>query len=290
MHEAAVAITEVEEVIFRSDAFWLGTFRCPPAHPLFPDSGRTTGTLCVFPRSSVWIEHEGSPPFVAGPNVVTLYNPRQAYQRRAISGDGDLSDWISIAPAVVLDLLKEYEPSVTERPQQPFRLHSLPTTPRMYLEFRRILSRARGCESQDVLEVEEWLLDLLARLFGHGFQKPIVPTATGRLRDSVEAVKALLAREPERKHSISELARFAGVSPFHLSRLFRAASGMTIHRYQTNLRMRLSLDRLGYYNGHGLNVTDLALSFGYSSHSHFSATFRKFFGATPTEARKAIFR
>src|SRR5207244_9989369 len=71
-----------------------------------------------------------------------------------------------------------------------------------------------------------------------------------------EAVKLLIAEEPEAKLSLIEIARKVYCSPFYLSRIFRAAVGSSIHQYQLRLRLALALDRLA---DRSENLTELAL-------------------------------
>ena len=80
---------------------------------------------------------------------------------------------------------------------------------------------------------------------------------------------------------LRSLARMAEISPYQLCREFRAVTGMTITRYRHSLRLRIALDRL---RGR-VDLTELALDLGYSSHSHFTYTFRHHFGLTPSRYR-----
>jgi AraC-like DNA-binding protein len=52
--------------------------------------------------------------------------------------------------------------------------------------------------------------------------------------------------------------------------------------YRHELRLRLALDRLRDPN---VDLTDLSLDLGYSSHSHFTARFRRHFGIVPSQVR-----
>ena len=49
------------------------------------------------------------------------------------------------------------------------------------------------------------------------------------------------------------------------------------------MRLRTALERAA---DPGADLTDLALDLGYSSHSHFTAAFRKAFGVTPSAFRR----
>jgi AraC-like DNA-binding protein len=95
---------------------------------------------------------------------------------------------------------------------------------------------------------------------------------------SVEKVVALLREKLTEPPSLEELGRAVGCSPFHLSRTFSTATGMTIPQYTRQLRMERAAELLksGKYN-----VTEAALEVGYSSLSHFSQAFHEIFGCCP---------
>jgi AraC-like DNA-binding protein len=85
--------------------------------------------------------------------------------------------------------------------------------------------------------------------------------------------------------TLARIARALDCSVFHLCRSFRRATGLTLHRYQDAVRLRLALERLG--DGER-DLSRLALDLGYSSHSHFSAAFRQSFRVAPSAARKLL--
>ena len=78
--------------------------------------------------------------------------------------------------------------------------------------------------------------------------------------------------------SLEELGHAVGCSPFHLSRTFSSATGMTIPQYVRQLRMERAavLLRSGRFN-----VSEAALEVGYLSLSHFSQAFHDTFGCCP---------
>ena len=77
--------------------------------------------------------------------------------------------------------------------------------------------------------------------------------------------------------TVEDVARYANLSPFHLCRAFRAQSGRTMHAYRTALRLHHGFDALAAAG----SLSDLAVSLGFASHSHFSAQFKRHFGFTP---------
>jgi AraC-like DNA-binding protein len=100
-------------------------------------------------------------------------------------------------------------------------------------------------------------------------------------------VRALLALRLGEPVTLEDVGRAVGVSPFHLCRLFRAVTGTTIARYRHTLRLRAALERVARPDA---DLSAVALDHGYSSHSHFTAAFRREFGMTPTEFRRAAAR
>ena len=60
--------------------------------------------------------------------------------------------------------------------------------------------------------------------------------------------------------------------------------GTPLYRYQLRLRLVRALDLLAQYD----NLTTLALTLGFSSHSHFSAAFRQTYGRTPAEFQRSV--
>jgi AraC family transcriptional regulator len=105
--------------------------------------------------------------------------------------------------------------------------------------------------------------------------------------DRVEAAKAYLAGRMSERVTLNDIARAVGASPFHLTRLFQWRTGVSLHRYMTCLRLRASLERLA----DGANdLAALALELGFSSHSHFTDSFRRKFGRTPSDVRRGAGR
>lgn len=85
---------------------------------------------------------------------------------------------------------------------------------------------------------------------------------------------------------LAELARVAGLSPWHFARAFRRRLGMPPHRYLVHLRLERARDLLARSS---LSVTEIAAVTGYSS-QHFARRFRRHVGCTPTAYRHRIRR
>jgi AraC-like DNA-binding protein len=96
--------------------------------------------------------------------------------------------------------------------------------------------------------------------------------------ERVERVIALLRQNLENPPNLEEIGRTVGCSPFHLSRTFSSATGMTIPQYTRQLRMERAAELL---RSGKFNVTEAALEVGYASLSHFSQAFHETFGCCP---------
>ena len=83
--------------------------------------------------------------------------------------------------------------------------------------------------------------------------------------------------------ALTDVARAAGVSTFHLSRLFQTATGWSVVKY---LRMRRLSQAAVTLAAGATDILDVALSAGYGSHEAFTRAFGDAFGKTPEEVRK----
>ncbi len=83
--------------------------------------------------------------------------------------------------------------------------------------------------------------------------------------------------------TLGVLAEVACLSPFHLSRSFRRAMGIGLHRYVVQRRIdrarQLVLDS-------DLAITQIAAAVGFESTAAFSTRFREFVGQSPSSLRR----
>jgi AraC-like DNA-binding protein len=267
--------------LFASDVVRIGQFRCPVGHPSFDDSGPTQTYCFVFPRTSVWIQHDGAGPFVADPNVVPFYNRARPYRRRAISPQGDRTDWFGVAPELLRDALAQHDPDAADDPDRLFRFGFGPATSRTYAWQRAVFDHVVSHDMPDSLLVEESVVGLLDDVLGNAYRRPPCPKARCRHLEIVERVREYLATTFAQPVQLPGIARAAGVSVFHLCRVFKASSGWTLHQYRNQLRLRASLELLGESD----DILAVAIELGYSSHSHFTAAFRAAFDLSPSQWR-----
>jgi AraC-like DNA-binding protein len=272
----------VNEIVFAGDVVKIGRWRLPAAHPNFPDSGPTRHYLFVFPRTSTWIQHAGGRPFVGDANIVTYYNARQEYTRRAITPAGDWCDYYAVDPALLRDVVGAWDRSAADQPERILPFDHGPSDARAYLAQRAVYSYVRRNTSHDPLFVEEEIVNVLTHVIGLAYEAP--PSPGARQADLVERAREVIARRFSARVTLSDLSHATGSSSFHLCRLFRAGTGRTIHAYLNQLRLRASLAPV---LDSTMDLSEVALALGYSTHSHFTAAFRTEYGVTPSSLREA---
>jgi AraC-like DNA-binding protein len=96
-------------------------------------------------------------------------------------------------------------------------------------------------------------------------------------------VHEVVGREFQERLTLARIGRAVHCSPFHLSRLVAAVTGLPIHRLLVRHRLRRALDRVLDTRE---SLSAIAFSTGFSSHSHLTDAFRSEFGCTPAVIRR----
>jgi len=102
----------------------------------------------------------------------------------------------------------------------------------------------------------------------------------------IQRTKELLETQLANPIRLVDIGRTVGASPVYLTELFRRVEGMSLHQYLIQRRLARARAELPYTD----DLTALALEVGFSSHSHFTAAFRRVFGCTPSQFRRSARR
>jgi AraC-like DNA-binding protein len=238
------------------------------------------GPVLAFPRAGVRLIPEDRPPFVADPTVAVLLNPGERTRRQALGPLGDVTDWISLEP----ELLFEIRPDLERSWARPFVATHVAYSTRAFLLLRHAVRHAeREAPCSELLE--KALLRVVEAVVG-----PFSPWARHQKRHPtpaehhlVERVKELVVADPAARHTLDSMAQHVGCSRFHFAHVFRRVTGRTPHAYVTHLRLRQALPPVLEARS---DLAALALESGFSSHSHFTASFRRTFGVPPSRLRR----
>jgi AraC family transcriptional regulator len=243
----------------------------------------TTSRLILVTAGQVRVQDRalpGRPSFLAGPGSVTLWPG--GHRSRALLWSG---------PCDALDV--ELNASVVERLAPDHNLldgASLIAQPG--ITDPQLAALIRGMEAEvdagcpaGRLYGESLSLAVAAHVAARfGSARPTTDSlgrglCTPRLRRVLDYIHAHLGGDL----GLAELAGVAGLSPQRFSAAFRAATGETPHRYVTRERVRAARRLLAQPHK---PLAAIAFELGFSSQSHFTHTFHRLTGTTPSRFRR----
>ncbi|HEX7943891.1 MAG TPA: AraC family transcriptional regulator, partial [Phenylobacterium sp.] len=129
-------------------------------------------------------------------------------------------------------------------------------------------------------EAEILALTLLRRALGERTSQ--APASSYGRQKLVDRAKLVLSGDLARRWTLADVAAEVGVSPVYLTQAFQAVEGVPLYRYHLRLRLARALDLAPEAE----DLTALGLDLGFSSHSHFTAAFRRAYGRPPAEFRR----
>lgn len=149
--------------------------------------------------------------------------------------------------------------------------------PELANQFRLVFTTLEKSDNRLLREtlVYASLVKLMAR---HG-KKPPKPVEISKAQQQLTRVKAFLDDFPQADVSLDELAKLAGISPFHLVRAFQKQFGFPPHAYQIQARLRYARKLLKV----GHSISDTAQECGFHDQSHLHRHFKKAMGITPKQ-------
>jgi AraC-like DNA-binding protein/quercetin dioxygenase-like cupin family protein len=101
--------------------------------------------------------------------------------------------------------------------------------------------------------------------------------------DPLQRAMSYLADRLDSTVRVPELAKLVGVSPSHLSALFRKVTGGGVLAHHQSLRMARARQLL---DGSAATVASIADELGYTDPLYFSRQFSRFHGMSPTDFRR----
>lgn len=264
-------------VLFSSETVEIGRFTVRCDDPSFRTAGSIGGSIeLVFPSLAVTIEQEGYRAFVADTSRIVWYQPWQQFERRPLARGGDRCDWIAFQPSVVESVL-------SRAGDTPYRtLSDLrgpgSDSPRIALRRARLFGALLAGLQDCALGIEEASLTLLQSAIHGGETTEVRRAPSVRDVEIADRARQVLGCSFTERLSLAQIAQEVGCSPFHLARTFRKVTGQSLHGFQNRLRLRSGLERLRDSAG---DLSRLAHELGFSSHSHFSAAFRREYDVSP---------
>jgi AraC family transcriptional regulator len=141
---------------------------------------------------------------------------------------------------------------------------------RVYVEFRRM-------DEVSALAIEGLTLEIMAEA-----ARQCLPT-DNRAARWLKQARELLHEKFNEPLTLTGIAGEVGIHPVHLARVFRYYYQQTVGEYVRHLRIEYARRELSATNK---PLSEIALSAGFSSQSHFSTVFKRQVGLTPAEYRR----
>lgn len=255
-------------VLFSSPTVKIVDVFCSPGRQARSDVEIEPAHGLTFPRAGVYIHETPDGRVVVDPTVAIFRNQGDEQTTTHPTTGGDRNTELQFPAHLVNPLLDSHGR---------FRLRSVPISDSVFFRHCRLLARLRS-ESGQYLEIEEEALALF-HLTHH------LEPSTARLdrhRSVIEDARQFLAERFHENTDIATVANRVGSSPFHLSRIFKQATGTSMTAYRTALRLRWTMDRIA---GGAEDLGQVAVEAGFYDQAHMTNSFRRRIGQTPSTVR-----
>ena len=274
-------LAPVETLLFRSDLIKVGSFVCDADHPSFSVSESLDNDVFVMPKVPIWDRRDNGEFRFVEPGAILMHRAGQTLERRRAAAHGELTYWFGVHPDVFVDALQRYDLPTREMDG------ALIADPKLRYRLALLLKNIENA-TPDQLAVEEGVLmifhQICERRAEHSKTKRGARLGVAlRQRRLVDSARAFLDVHLSENIGLDLVASTAGSSLFHLCRVFREQTGLTMHAHRTRQRLWHVVEQL--VDGDALSLSRLAIEQGFSSHSHLSRVFQKQMGMPPSVVR-----
>lgn len=236
-----------------------------------------SATHVVFPYRGVYVHHVGRAESVAEANQVIFLNEGEPYAVSHPVDGGDCSLSVNLSTEALLELAPtEHLRTKGAVALNRSRLRVGPDTQTLSALLRHGLNRG----VTETLEAETLTVALVRSALGERTSRS--PSGGPGRQKLVDRAKLVMSSDLGRRWTLAEIAAEVGGSPVYLTQMFQHVEGISLYRYQLQLRLARALDLLGDYD----DLSSLALDLGFSSHSHFSVAFKQAYEQTPSAFRR----
>lgn len=278
-------LTPVETLLFQSALVKVGHFSCVEGDPCFGMTGPLDNDVFVFVKNPLWMRRDTRDFRFVQKGGVVVHQAGSVIARRAVTRSGDQSYWFGIHPDAFARTLFESGLSANN-----LRAAIVPI-PMLRYRLAAIVNRIEHGTACNV-EIDEQVLSLFDMVCRQG--SSVTPSSRNRRRQATAIRRQRLADDARafidsclnENIGVNDVARAVGTSPFHLCRTFKEHTGLTLHAYRTRQRLGLVVDAL--VEGRIRNLTELAISAGFCSHSHLARVFRRQIGTTLSSLQKPV--
>ncbi|WP_407572586.1 helix-turn-helix domain-containing protein [Deinococcus altitudinis] len=215
---------------------------------------------------------------VAPGGSVMMINPDEVNTGHSFAAEGYVHLVLYPSAEQLRTVAEQVTGKTVATPYFPQSVATAPDVARQLTAAHRVLADP----ATSLLARETALQGALASLITALGEGSLSPTRAGREREAVREVRAYLEAHACEEISLGDLARLSGLSPFHLTRVFRQEVGLPPHAYQVQIRVRRAQEWIAA----GWSLAEVALAAGFNDQSAFSNQFRRHVGVTPGQYRR----
>ncbi len=266
----------METILFKNDLMKIGTFILNSDDPLFKQQWFVKKPLIVFPKNCIWIQYRGKDPFIADSSLINLYNKQQEYKRFVLNPRGDYCHWIELSNELLHTIHHKEKGDI-------FSTQNLTCDLKTYLLQAQLFNAFISNHEVEPLELEEIVITIINNISNSMnsrkeklFSKPVHKKLT-------ERVKSCIHSDLSQNKSLTDIAVEVYSPPYHISRIFKQTTGIGVHQFRNQIRLKSIYNKI--QKGQD-DLATMALEHGFSSHSHLSYCFKKYFGFTPSSLQQ----
>ena len=146
-----------------------------------------------------------------------------------------------------------------------------------YLLSDYYIASADKCQREEA--ISDLLWDMMSDYTGRMRQLRFEGAYTKKIRQCIEYIYKNLHTSIR----LSELAEILDMNSSQLSKQFKKEVGIPISRYIMKMKLDTARNMLLYSD---YSISEIAAVFAFASQSHFTDTFRKYYGETPLQCRQ----
>lgn len=237
----------------------------------FAPHAHETFALGACLEGAVATRHGGAR-HVVSPGEVMLLNPGELHTGEPAHPEG----WAHVMCYPSLTLIRRVADDLRGRSgAAPMLPAPVLGDPFLAAEVARVLHEPAA--PADTLRQESELLGLLTTLLSRHAGIAVRRVPLGGLHPAIRRVREYLHAHFTQAVTIADLAEVAGLSPFHLIRVFHARMGLPPYMYLEHLRVSLARALLMA----GVPIAEVASRTGFGDQSHFTRRFKRVVGVPP---------
>ncbi|MEW5737030.1 MAG: AraC family transcriptional regulator [Thermodesulfobacteriota bacterium] len=217
---------------------------------------------------------------VADPGAISLVIPGEAHDGHPADSSGWAYRMFYVDAAVMGRMAEEL---AGKRSGLPYLSEGVLHDPALA---RTILCTHQALESPETgrLEAESRLMAMMSGLLLRHAKPLPRPRRMGREHGAVRRAKEFIRERFASDIALEDLAGAAGLSKFHLIRVFAKETGLSPHSFLMQVRAARAKESIAA----GLSPADAAIACGFFDQSHLTRHFRRFYGITPGFYRNSV--